>query len=540
MDIARQKEIAQTVTAGKAVLGMEFGSTRIKAVLLDAHNRIIAQGHHVWENQMVDGLWSYSQAAIIAGMQDCYAALAADVKAVCGAELTHLAGAGISAMMHGYLAFDSSDRLLVPFRTWRNTNTGAAAEKLTALFNFNIPLRWSVAHLYQCVLDRESHLQQLSSMNTLAGYVHYLLTGRRVLGVGDAAGMFPIDPATGQYDAKMLAAFDRLVADKNYPWTLADLLPEILPVGTPAGTLTPAGAALLDPSGTLQPGAVFCPPEGDAGTGMVATNSVRVRTGNVSAGTSIFAMVVLERKLERLHPEVDLVTTPAGDLAGMSHANNFTSDLNAWVGLFGQFAAAIGTPVDAGTLYGTLFRAAIADDVDSNCGGLINYPFRSGEFLAGLPEGRPLFARGPEARMSLGNFMRAQLFSAFSPVKIGMDVMTKDEGVAVDSLVGHGGIFTTPKVAQKILAAAFDTPIKVMSTAAEGGAWGMAVLADYLWHADQPLDEFLDARVFADAASTTENPDEGDVAGFEEFFDRFRKGLPIEHVAIESIPLETK
>ena len=310
--------------------------------------------------------------------------------------------------------------------------------------------------------------------------------------------------------------------------------------GTPAGTLTAEGAKLLDPTGTLQPGVVLAPPEGDAGTGMVATNSVRVRTGNVSAGTSIFAMVVLEHKLARLHPEVDLVTTPAGDLAGMSHANNFTSDLNAWVSLFGQFAAAIGQPVDAGTLYGTLFRAAIADDVDADCGGLLNYPFRSGEFLAGLPEGRPLFARSPEARMSLGNFMRTQLFSAFSPVKIGMDVMTKDEGVAVDSLVGHGGIFTTPKVAQKILAAAFDTPIKVMATAAEGGAWGMAVLADYLWHADQPLADYLDTRVFADAASTTEAPDANDVAGFEAFFDRFRKGLPIEHAAIESIPLETK
>ena len=324
------------------------------------------------------------------------------------------------------------------------------------------------------------------------------------------------------------------------PWKLENLLPRPLVAGTPAGTLTAEGAKLLDPTGTLQPGVVLAPPEGDAGTGMVATNSVRVRTGNVSAGTSIFAMVVLEHKLARLHPEVDLVTTPAGDLAGMSHANNFTSDLNAWVGLFGQFAAAIGQPVDAGTLYGTLFRAAIADDVDADCGGLLNYPFRSGEFLAGLPEGRPLFARSPEARMSLGNFMRTQLFSAFSPVKIGMDVMTKDEGVAVDSLVGHGGIFTTPKVAQKILAAAFDTPIKVMATAAEGGAWGMAVLADYLWHAGQPLADYLDARVFADAASTTEAPDANDVAGFEAFFDRFRKGLPIEHASIENIPLETK
>ena len=468
------------------------------------------------------------------------AQLAEDVENAYGEKLTRVGRIGFSAMMHGYLAFGKDGELLVPFRTWQNTNTSEAHEKLSELFQYNIPERWSIAHLYQAVLNNEEHIGKVDFFTTLAGYVHWKLTGKKVLGVGDASGMFPIDPTTHTYETEFIEKFNAIPEVAAQPWKLADLLPEPLVAGTPAGTLTEEGAKLLDPTGTLQPGITFAPPEGDAGTGMVATNSVRVRTGNVSAGTSIFAMVVLERKLERLHPEVDLVTTPAGDLAGMSHANNFTSDLNAWVGLFGQFAAAIGTPVDAGTLYGTLFRAAIADDVDSNCGGLINYPFRSGEFLAGLPEGRPLFARGPEARMSLGNFMRAQLFSAFSPVKIGMDVMTKDEGVAVDSLVGHGGIFTTPKVAQKILAAAFDTPIKVMSTAAEGGAWGMAVLADYLWHADQPLDEFLDARVFADAASTTENPDEGDVAGFEEFFDRFRKGLPIEHVAIESIPLETK
>ena len=527
---------AEKIRAGKTSLGIEFGSTRIKAVLIDDTYTTIAAGDYGWASHLEDGLWSYSQEEIWTGLQTAYAALAEDVENAYGEKLTRVGRIGFSAMMHGYLAFGKDGELLVPFRTWQNTNTSEAHEKLSELFQYNIPERWSIAHLYQAVLNSEEHIGKVDFFTTLAGYVHWKLTGKKVLGVGDASGMFPIDPTTHTYETE----FNAIPEVAAQPWKLADLLPEPLVAGTPAGTLTEEGAKLLDPTGTLQPGITFAPPEGDAGTGMVATNSVRVRTGNVSAGTSIFAMVVLERKLERLHPEVDLVTTPAGDLAGMSHANNFTSDLNAWVGLFGQFAAAIGTPVDAGTLYGTLFRAAIADDVDSNCGGLINYPFRSGEFLAGLPEGRPLFARGPEARMSLGNFMRAQLFSAFSPVKIGMDVMTKDEGVAVDSLVGHGGIFTTPKVAQKILAAAFDTPIKVMSTAAEGGAWGMAVLADYLWHADQPLDEFLDARVFADAASTTENPDEGDVAGFEEFFDRFRKGLPIEHVAIESIPLETK
>ena len=531
---------AEKIRAGKTSLGIEFGSTRIKAVLIDDTYTTIAAGDYGWASHLEDGLWSYSQEEIWTGLQTAYAALAEDVENAYGEKLTRVGRIGFSAMMHGYLAFGKDGELLVPFRTWQNTNTSEAHEKLSELFQYNIPERWSIAHLYQAVLNNEEHIGKVDFFTTLAGYLHWKLTGKKVLGVGDASGMFPIDPTTHTYETEFIEKFNAIPEVAAQPWKLADLLPEPLVAGTPAGTLTEEGAKLLDPTGTLQPGITFAPPEGDAGTGMVATNSVRVRTGNVSAGTSIFAMVVLERKLERLHPEVDLVTTPAGDLAGMSHANNFTSDLNAWVGLFGQFAAAIGTPVDAGTLYGTLFRAAIADDVDSNCGGLINYPFRSGEFLAGLPEGRPLFARGPEARMSLGNFMRAQLFSAFSPVKIGMDVMTKDEGVAVDSLVGHGGIFTTPKVAQKILAAAFDTPIKVMSTAAEGGAWGMAVLADYLWHADQPLDEFLDARVFADAASTTENPDEGDVAGFEEFFDRFRKGLPIEHVAIESIPLETK
>lgn len=531
---------AEKIRAGKTSLGIEFGSTRIKAVLIDDEYHTIAAGDYGWASHLEDGLWSYTQEEIWTGLQTAYAKMAGDVETAYGEKLTHVGHIGFSAMMHGYLAFDENGELLVPFRTWQNTNTSEAHEKLSELFQYNIPERWSIAHLYQSVLNKEEHVGKVAYFTTLAGYVHWKLTGRKVLGVGDASGMFPIDPTTHTYETAFIDKFDALPEVAAQPWKLEDLLPEPLVAGAPAGELTAEGVKLLDPTGTLQPGITLAPPEGDAGTGMVATNSVRVRTGNVSAGTSIFAMVVLEHKLARLHPEVDLVTTPAGDLAGMSHVNNFTSDLNAWVGLFGQFAAAIGQPVDAGTLYGTLFRSAIADDVDSNCGGLINYPFRSGEFLAGLSEGRPLFARGPEARMSLGNFMRAQLFGAFSPVKIGMDVMTKDEGVAVDSLVGHGGIFTTPKVAQKILAAAFDTPIKVMATAAEGGAWGMAVLADYLWHADQPLDEYLDSRVFSDAVSTTEEPDADDVAGFEEFFDRFRKGLPMEHAAIASIPLETK
>lgn len=530
--------IAEKIRAGKTSLGIEFGSTRIKAVLIDDTYRTIASGDYGWASHLEHGLWSYTVEEIWKGLQTAYAEMAGDVEAAYGEKLTHIGHIGFSAMMHGYLAFDKDGELLVPFRTWQNTNTHEAHEKLSELFQYNIPERWSIAHLYQCVLNNEEHVSKVAFFTTLAGYVHWKLTGRKVLGVGDASGMFPIDPETHTWETAFIDRFNALPEVAAQPWKLEDLLPEPLVAGTPAGELTEEGAKLLDPTGTLQPGITLAPPEGDAGTGMMATNSVRKRTGNVSAGTSIFATVVLEGKLKALHPEVDLVTTPAGDLAGMSHANNFTSDLNAWVGLFGQFAEALGHPVDAGTLYGTLFRAAIADDVDANCGGLLNYPFRSGEFLAGLPEGRPLFARKPEARMSLGNFMRAQLFGAFSPVKIGMDVMTKDEHVQVDSLVGHGGIFTTPKVAQKILAAAFDTPIKVMATAAEGGAWGMAVLGDYLWHADEDLADYLDNRVFADAESVTETPDEKDVEGFEDFFARFRAGLPIEHAAIAAIPLE--
>lgn len=530
--------IAEKIRAGKTSLGIEFGSTRIKAVLIDDTYRTIASGDYNWASHLENGLWSYTVEEIWKGLQTAYAEMAGDVEAAYGEKLTRIGHIGFSAMMHGYLAFDEAGELLVPFRTWQNTNTHEAHEKLSELFQYNIPERWSIAHLYQCVLDNEEHVSKVAFFTTLAGYVHWKLTGRKVLGVGDASGMFPIDPETHTWETAFIDRFNALPEVAAQPWKLEDLLPEPLVAGTPAGELTEEGAKLLDPTGTLQPGITLAPPEGDAGTGMMATNSVRKRTGNVSAGTSIFATVVLEGKLKALHPEVDLVTTPAGDLAGMSHANNFTSDLNAWVGLFGQFAEALGHPVDAGTLYGTLFRAAIADDVDANCGGLLNYPFRSGEFLAGLPEGRPLFARKPEARMSLGNFMRAQLFGAFSPVKIGMDVMTKDEHVQVDSLVGHGGIFTTPKVAQKILAAAFDTPIKVMATAAEGGAWGMAVLGDYLWHADEDLADYLDNRVFADAESVTETPDEKDVEGFEDFFARFRAGLPIEHAAIAAIPLE--
>ena len=532
--------IVEKIRGGKTSLGIEFGSTRIKAVLIDDNYNTIASGDYQWASHLEDGLWSYSIEEIWKGLQSAYGAMAWDVNQAYGIELTRVGHIGFSAMMHGYLAFDKNGELLVPFRTWQNTNTHEAHLKLSDLFQYNIPERWSIAHLYQAVLNKEEHVDKVAYFTTLAGYVHWKLTGKKVIGVGDASGMFPIDPKTHTWEKGLLAKFSALPEVAAQPWKIEDLLPEPLVAGTPAGELTPEGAKLLDPSGNLQPGIVLAPPEGDAGTGMVATNSVRVRTGNVSAGTSIFAMVVLEKKLARLHPEVDLVTTPAGDLAGMSHANNFTSDLNAWVSLFGEFAKAIDQPVNTGALYGTLFRLAISDQADANAGGLLNYPFRSGEFLAGLEEGRPLFARSPEAHMNLANFMRAQLFSAFSPVKIGMDVMTKDEEVKIDSLVGHGGIFTTPKVAQKILAAAFNTPIKVMSTAAEGGAWGMAVLADYLWHTPWPLADYLDQRVFKDAQSTTETPDPKDVEGFENFFARFQAGLAIEKSAVRNIDLESK
>lgn len=532
-----QDKVAEKIRSGRTSLGIEFGSTRIKAVLIDDERNTITTGDYGWQSHLVDGLWSYDADKIWRGLQSVYADVADRVEADYGIKLTRIGQIGFSAMMHGYLAFDADGELLVPFRTWQNTNTSEAHERLSQLFQYNIPERWSIAHLYQAVLNNEPHIGSVRYFTTLAGYVHWKLTGRKVLGVGDASGMFPIDPETRTYEQAFIEQFDALPEVAAQPWKLEDLLPEPLVAGTPAGTLTPEGAALLDPSGVLQPGVELAPPEGDAGTGMVATNSVRRRTGNVSAGTSIFATVVLEHKLSALRPEVDLVTTPAGDLAGMSHANNFTADLNAWINLFREFAQLNGSPVDGADLYGELFRSAISEQADPDAGGMLAYPFRTGEFLAGLAEGRPLFVREPEARFNLANFMRAQLFGAFSPVTIGMNVMTHDEGVQVDSLVGHGGIFATPVVAQRILAAAFDTPIRVMTTASEGGAWGMAVLAGYLQHADTPLADYLDDIVFADAQSVTEDPQPADVAGFREFFARFMQALPVERTAVECMPI---
>ncbi len=523
---------ATAISAGRTALGIEFGSTRIKAVLIGPDHTPLAVGFHDWENQFVDRIWTYSEEAIWDGLRACYASLAADVQQRYGVALTAVGAFGVSAMMHGYLAFDAHDALLVPFRTWRNTTTEAASTQLSGLFGHNIPQRWSIAHLYQAILNDEPHVASLAHLNTLAGFVHHRLTGRRVLGVGDASGMFPIDVSTGGYDATMLARFDALVAGRGFAWSLADLLPEPLPAGADAGRLTDAGALLLDPSGTLQSGAICCPPEGDAGTGMVATNSVARRTGNVSAGTSIFAMVVLEGPLAARHGELDLVTTPAGDLVAMVHCNNGASELNAWAGLLGEFAAGLGHPADASAVFETFFTAAL--DGEADAGGLLAYNYLSGEHLTGFAEGRPLFVRTPDSRLSLANFARAQLYATFSSLSLGMKVLW-DEGVHLDSLYAHGGLFKTKGVGARILAAALDTPVAVGEIAGEGGAWGISLLAEYAHHhRESSLASFLQDTVFASAPIETVRPDATDVAGFAGFAERWVAGLAVERAAVEN------
>jgi sugar (pentulose or hexulose) kinase len=526
--------MTQTAIAeGRTSLGIELGSTRIKAVLTGPDHEAIAVGSHDWENQFVDRTWTYSLDAVWEGLRACFAALAADVRDKHGVELTTVGGFGVSAMMHGYLAFDGEGELLTPFRTWRNTNTGDAAEALSELFGYNIPHRWSIAHLYQAVLNGEEHVGSLAHLTTLAGYVHWQLSGRRVLGVGDASGMFPIDVATGGYDERMLARFDDLAGDRGLPLKLVELLPAVLSAGEDAGTLTEAGARLLDPTGTLRPGAAMCPPEGDAGTGMVATNSVARRTGNVSAGTSIFAMVVLDGALSRVHPEIDLVTTPAGDLVAMVHCNNGASELNSWAGLFGEFAAALGAKADSGAVFETLFKAALDGAPDG--GGLMAFNNLSGEPITKLHEGRPLFLREPGSTLSLATFMRTQLYAALATLRIGMDVLQRDESVRLDRMFAHGGLFKTEGVAQKLLAAAIDTPVSVGDLAAEGGAWGIAVLAAYrVRRAEgQSLDDYLTGSVFADARLDTADPDPADVAGFDAFMRRYVAALPIQRAAVD-------
>lgn len=524
----------EAIRLGRTALGIELGSTRIKACLIAEDGaEVLAVGGHDWENQFRDRVWTYALDDVWTGIRSAYAELVADIERRHGERLETVGAIGVSAMMHGYLAFDADGELLVPFRTWRNTTTGPAAAELSALFGVNIPLRWSIAHLYQAVLDDEPHVPRIASLTTLAGYVHTALTGRRVLGVGDASGMFPIDPATGDYDAGMLRRFDDLVAERAPGLRVSDLLPDVLPAGRTAGELTREGAELLDPSGALRPGIPLCPPEGDAGTGMVATNAVAPRTGNVSAGTSIFAMVVLERPLERVHHELDLVTTPAGDPVGMVHCNNGASELAGWVGLFGRFAEAAGAPVDADAAFDALFREAL--DGDADAGGLLAYNHLAGEPIAGLDEGRPLFVRTPDSRLTLANFMRAQLYGVFGTLSIGMRVLA-DEGVALDRMFAHGGMFRTAGVAQRFLAGALDAPVAVGETASEGGAWGIAVLAAYLSRAgESDLSGYLGDRVFAGARIEVVDPRPEDVAGFSAYLDRYRAGLAVERAAVESL-----
>ncbi|GAA3176953.1 FGGY-family carbohydrate kinase [Blastococcus jejuensis] len=530
----------EAIAGGRTALGIEFGSTRIKAVLIGPDHAPLAVGSHDWENQFVDRLWTYSLDAVWSGVQQSFSALADDVRRRHGVELSTVGALGVSAMMHGYLAFDADGALLTPFRTWRNTNTGRAAERLSAEFGVNIPHRWSVAHLYQAILDGEEHVGRLAHLTTLAGYVHWQLTGEKVLGIGDASGMFPIDTstidkATRGYDAPMLARFDQLASEAGVELTLAELLPAISVAGRPAGELTEAGATLLDPTGRLRPGVPLCPPEGDAGTGMVATNSVAPRTGNVSAGTSIFAMVVLEHELTQVHRELDLVTTPAGDPVAMVHCNNGASELNAWAGLFTEFARAVGADVGPSQVFHTLFAAAL--DGASDGGGMLAYNYLSGEPITDLEEGRPLFVRSPDSRLSLSTFMRTQLFSSLATLRIGMDVLQRAEGVRLDRMFAHGGLFKTEGVAQRFLAAAIDTPVSVGDVAAEGGAWGIAVLAAFAARRspEQGLADYLDTAVFTGTSLQTAEPDPVDVAGFDAFMQRYVAALPVQRAAVDHV-----
>ncbi len=528
--------IKAEIESGKAIVGIEFGSTRIKAVMIDSTNAPVAQGSHTWENSLVDGIWTYSQDEIIAGLQSAYADLKKDVKEKFGVTLKNIQALGISAMMHGYLAFDKNDTLLVPFRTWRNTITGAASEKLSGLFNYPIPERWSISHLYQAILNEENHVKDVAFFTTLAGFIHWRLTGKKVLGVGDASGMFPIDTATKDFNKDFIAKFDNLVADKGFSWKLADLLPKVLLAGEDAGSLTEEGAKLLDPAGDLQPGARMAPPEGDAGTGMTATNSVAKRTGNVSAGTSVFAMVVLEKDLSKAYNGlIDLVTTPDGALVAMAHANNCMGEFDHWVALFDEVITSVtGSAPDKAKLYQTLLLSALKGDKD--CGGLLPFNYLSGESITALSEGRPLFVRTQHANFTMANFIRAQLCTALGALRTGMDILFDKESVKIDSLTGHGGFFKTAEVGLSIMSAALHTSVSALETAGEGGPWGMAVLASYLVNGKGlDLSQWLNEKVFASSKKTTVEPKKEDIDGFNAFFARYTKGLAIERAAIDNI-----
>lgn len=528
-----QNQIRQEIQSGQAVLGVELGSTRIKAVLIASDHTTIASGDFGWENRYENGIWTYHLDEVWAGLQTCYARLAEEVQARYGLPLTQVKAMGVSAMMHGYLPFNREGTLLTPFRTWRNTITGQAAAELTGLFRFNIPQRWSVAHLYQAILNGEDHVNEIDFLTTLAGYVHWKLTGRRVLGVGEASGMFPIDSQTLDYDSGMLDCFQSAAQAHGWTLQLRDILPQVLPAGGDAGALTGEGAKLLDPTGRLRPGCLMAPPEGDAGTGMAATNSVAVRTGNVSAGTSIFSMVVLERQLERVYEEIDMVTTPTGKPVAMVHCNNCTNEINAWASVFQGFLEALGDTPDRNRIFTAMFTAAGAGERD--CGGLLLYNYLSGEPVTGLTEGRPLLCRKPEGRLSFPNFMRAQLYSAVATLKIGMDILAEEQ-VRIDRLFGHGGFFKTPVVGQSVMAAALGVPVSVMETAGEGGAWGMALLAAYRGaETGASLEDYLEHQVFAGQTGTTLEPDPADRAGFEAFIQQYAAGLAIERAAVEAI-----
>lgn len=525
------QHIKDCIAQGRTALGIELGSTRIKAVLIDDTHAPIAAGGYAWENSYEDGVWTYPLEQVWIGLQTCYRALCDQVQAQYGVTLQTVGSLGISAMMHGYLPFDAAGNPLAAFRTWRNTMTAPAADELTELFSFTIPQRWSVAHVHQAVQNGESHVKDIAFLTTLAGYVHWKLTGEKVLGVGEASGMFPIDSTLCDYDARMLEQYDAHVASRALPWKLRDILPRVCRAGQAAGTLTPQGARLLDPSGVLQAGIPLCPPEGDAGTGMVATNSVRVRTGNVSAGTSVFAMVVLEHALRKAYPEIDMVTTPSGAPVAMVHCNNCTNEINAWAGLFSQVLSAFGAPSDTDTLYETLFAQALQGEAD--CGGLLAYNYLSGEPVTGFEQGRPLFVRTPESRFTLTNFMRTQLYSACATLKLGMDILTEQEHVQLECLLGHGGFFKTAQVGQSVMAAALNVPVAVMETAGEGGAWGCALLAAYSQNNALPLEEYLAQHVFAQNVAKVCAPKIEDVAGFARFMTTYQAGLAVQRAAVE-------
>ncbi len=531
MDINRK----QAIINGETTLGIEFGSTRIKAVLMDDHFELIGSSSLEWENQFIDGYWTYDLNEVIRGLQETYLQLKQEIKNKYGVTLTKIGSIGLSAMMQGYIALDQAGKLLVPFRTWRNMTTETAASVLTEKFQFKIPQRWSIAHLYQAILNDEEHVANIDYMTTLSGYVHWLLTGSKSLGIGDASGMFPIEKLTRQYNIEMIKQFSELIADKGYPWSLEHILPKVYTAGEHAGCLTEAGARLLDVSGSLQAGIPLCPPEGDAGTGMVATNSVKQRTGNISVGTSIFAMFVLEKDLSRVYPEIDIVATPDGSPVGMVLANNCSSDINAWLSLFREFYEAMGQKADMSQLFNVLFNKALEADADG--GGLLSYGYYSGESITGFAKGRPLFVRSPESRFNLANFMRVHLFSAFAALRLGMDTLTQKEHVRIDRIFAHGGLFKTPLVGQKMCAAALNVPVSVMSTAGEGGAWGMAILASYMMNKKQheALADYLAANVFIDEEGQEVLPDSADVNGFSLFLERYTEGLAIEQAAVEHL-----